>query len=1670
VCVRGLFILKFVIVVSVAAVSASPPFAPSSLSPPTSLSFTVDAGMPKIPLAVVSTSSDDFDGSEEDLDTDFRGINWTVVNMASLESFPFSEVSHQPYGMDSTFLDSVSHGSAQLRTRNSTSGAQDMVSTSPGVSPQSPCPLLAQGAASHLHQQGSLSTTHPRGSGGGAASAAAAAAAVSSLPSSKVRNSMGSPAVLPVPLAPGLRSGKQPTAVDHLPANLGLPGAPPLSRRGRKAKPVSRRKRSLQIGAPRWRDSDGDMELLVRREVSKNGSVSPAATDDYAVLSLNSSCSSAVLTPPPLWVESPSRNNQDKSKSAPAETTAPVMVAAASVPTAEVAAAARAPLHGRRVLSPTGIGGTTLMANTQRQPPYLTTAENNNKKNKVASNAAPLKPLAAQTEAPPPPQQAHPAAPASSSTTSTKQLRVSAPKAAGQAALAATRRISPVKIKKHDAPTASAATAASPTPVGGSGAAGNVVSSKIDLAAHDDQGSSSSNPASRRSRPLRSVEFSSKGLSASREGRMPSNHSDSVVLPPVSSSSSPPSAAAAGVAASTQPNTRAVTFTGSGQPGTQSAYDAGGRPQSAKRDQRRCNGRPRCLSLPSSTTDTIGTTASSVESVVVKPNIRHPTLKPLIMSPDDSKLLRLPPAEGSGDRSPDRVRHSLPALSPQQLSSTSTDTPLLDQRRAQSVTPSVEVTPTWRSLHPAPTPDLSATAKPGSMNTLSRPLVDSPPTLRPQTREFTEKTDSGSATTTPSFVSPASRATAEKLVTFVRAVSDPEVLHVIYDYLMEQQRTTPRYRLAATACEELLARKEELLKTQEPEEGGEGGAHRSSALGHSAEAEPFTIDVKQPSRVTATEGGGAAGSSTISSSNSRAAELRRLLAEIAAEQEAKEQEEDPDADEFDDFNFFDTPYPTESHFSFGQPSVSGVVSRVFSEGMLFKIKTPKGEYYFYNDTLQDVMMVRVQFVLRGNEVINERAMLAPVEGTNETEITIAVLPEETNFFMSGVSHLPHFMAKRVPVPPDYVSPSVTQSLRKINGEINSVRKALGKWSRASDQDAFLKCCLKNHLKFTDLTFRPSAESLFRPDCDAVSIPPVTWRRPEEYVYLPEVSQTRLFRGEISCFLVKQGELNNHTVVAAMAAVAQFPDHVRWMFRHPVSAHVGKLERAEGCYRVTLLHNGWWKTYVLDDYVPASQKGPLFASCPEDPRRLWVPLLEKAYAKCLGSYAATCVVDAMEAMGDFTGFPVRYLDALWAAAKAKPTGPPTRTLFSYLMRVVRGGCTVLLFTPAASDAQSQNTVNLSRKRSSRLLPVKGVIPQFLPGHIYFLNDVAFYEELDLRMAQLKNPWTWETKNKMYREKKWKYTTWYDRPDVSVSAMGSAMGSSGALSSAAASRQQAAAAAAAAKVGMTQEERLINDRKGTMWVEWGELLAAFAGGGVCYTLWNHHRYRTKNAFVNGRPRFVLEMKARRKVELFVTLSLETVCETLDNYGTVVASRPTPLYGTALSVVQRVSTHSGRVVSESCEDVECVAARRTYVVAKDVSMKVTIDPRVAEGSVLVVPLLDPQAVEDMAAAAAAKSGGGSSTSANPTASDSGLNESEVHFVLSVVSDAVAGDGEDLSISFVSMRRSCGVFTGSSAAFGLEGTTRVASPYQICTEKGVTTLEGNRICDTESVQPPPS
>ncbi len=67
--------------------------------------------------------------------------------------------------------------------------------------------------------------------------------------------------------------------------------------------------------------------------------------------------------------------------------------------------------------------------------------------------------------------------------------------------------------------------------------------------------------------------------------------------------------------------------------------------------------------------------------------------------------------------------------------------------------------------------------------------------------------------------------------------------------------------------------------------------------------------------------------------------------------------------------------------------------------------------------------------------------------------------------------------------------------------------------------------------------------------------------------------------------------------------------------------------ANGCYQLQLFLDGVWRSVTIDDRLPctAQQKRPDGSSLAFGRGRdmqLWVPLLEKAYAKAHGSYRVT----------------------------------------------------------------------------------------------------------------------------------------------------------------------------------------------------------------------------------------------------------------------------------------------------------------------------------------------------------------------------------------------------------------------------------------------------------------
>jgi calpain-15 len=72
--------------------------------------------------------------------------------------------------------------------------------------------------------------------------------------------------------------------------------------------------------------------------------------------------------------------------------------------------------------------------------------------------------------------------------------------------------------------------------------------------------------------------------------------------------------------------------------------------------------------------------------------------------------------------------------------------------------------------------------------------------------------------------------------------------------------------------------------------------------------------------------------------------------------------------------------------------------------------------------------------------------------------------------------------------------------------------------------------------------------------------------------------------------------------------------------------------------VWLCHDGAWESFFLDDYIPTYLNNPIFSKAHN--AEIWVPLLEKAYAKAFGSYAKIKSGFTSEAIKDLTGSPYK----------------------------------------------------------------------------------------------------------------------------------------------------------------------------------------------------------------------------------------------------------------------------------------------------------------------------------------------------------------------------------------------------------------------------------------------
>ncbi|KAL4237591.1 hypothetical protein ACF0H5_002305 [Mactra antiquata] len=139
--------------------------------------------------------------------------------------------------------------------------------------------------------------------------------------------------------------------------------------------------------------------------------------------------------------------------------------------------------------------------------------------------------------------------------------------------------------------------------------------------------------------------------------------------------------------------------------------------------------------------------------------------------------------------------------------------------------------------------------------------------------------------------------------------------------------------------------------------------------------------------------------------------------------------------------------------------------------------------------------------------------------------------------------------------------------------------------------------------------------------------PFEWKRPSEICDDPQYVS-----GGASRFDVQQGELGDCWLLAAIASLT-CNSHLLNKIIVPDQCFSG--DAYCGVFKFNFWHQGDWIQVVVDDRLP-TYYGNLVFMHSTDKNEFWSALMEKAYAKLMGSYECLKGGSTSEAMEDFTG--------------------------------------------------------------------------------------------------------------------------------------------------------------------------------------------------------------------------------------------------------------------------------------------------------------------------------------------------------------------------------------------------------------------------------------------------
>lgn len=288
---------------------------------------------------------------------------------------------------------------------------------------------------------------------------------------------------------------------------------------------------------------------------------------------------------------------------------------------------------------------------------------------------------------------------------------------------------------------------------------------------------------------------------------------------------------------------------------------------------------------------------------------------------------------------------------------------------------------------------------------------------------------------------------------------------------------------------------------------------------------------------------------------------------------------------------------------------------------------------------------------------------------------------------------------------------MAQSAPKGPGWVNSSHLDLLLKQQETDAARHIKnlCSLSRAaaMLYVDDTFPANAQSLYGDRRSAaarfmgkgLSGPNYEWKRPHQLG-----SGWTVIGNSIEAQDIIQGELGDCWFLSALSVLAERPHLIDRIL-------LTKQYNPEGAYAVRFFRDGDWKRVIVDDFFPTKYNQLAYGHC--SGRHLWVSIIEKAYAKLHGSYAAIVAGQAFNALFDLTGAPCESISL-------EKDGVDLEMLWGRLLSFKQSN-----FLMAAACCR--------QGASEQYLEQAGLII----NHAYSLVNV--WAEAGYKLVKLRNPW-------------------------------------------------------------------------------------------------------------------------------------------------------------------------------------------------------------------------------------------------------------------------------------------------------------------------------------------